>query len=140
MAMLCVNTDGGARGNPGPAAIGVVFRDEAHNILFEYREKIGNTTNNQAEYRAVIKALEIITKSDWDQKNNHDSRIIFNVDSKLVVEQINGNYKVKNDDIKNFMAEINKLIRAINKEIIFVHVPREQNKEADKLVNMALDS
>jgi len=140
MSILYVNTDGGARGNPGPAAIGVVFKDESQSILFEYKERIGNKTNNQAEYKAVIKALEIITRSAWNRDHNHDSQIIFNIDSKLVVEQINGNFKIKNDDIKNYIAQINELINLVAKEIKFVHVPREKNKEADKLVNMALDS
>lgn len=139
MSTLFINTDGGARGNPGPAAIGVVVFDADHNVLYTHKECIGVATNNQAEYKAIIKALHIILKSKWQQEYNHDAKVVCRLDSKLVVEQINGNFKVKNEDIKNYIEQIKKILSDINKPIEFIHIPRELNKEADKLVNRALD-
>ncbi len=139
MPKILINTDGGARGNPGPAAIGVVFYDENNEMIHTYKECIGEATNNQAEYKAVIKALEIFLKSKWHKENGQEANIVCRLDSKLVVEQINGNYKVKNEDIKTYVAEINLMLSKIDKSVTFIHIPREQNKEADKLVNKALD-
>lgn len=139
MSRIFVNTDGGARGNPGPAAIGVVFCDGSGNELHSYKEAIGTATNNQAEYKAIIKALELISRSKWHQENDSDEEVICRLDSQLVVEQINGNYKVKNEDIKLFMQRIKEILTDLNRPVSFVHIPREQNKKADKLVNIALD-
>ena len=139
MKKIYINTDGGSRGNPGQAAIGVVYFDEHGNELHHYKEAIGVATNNQAEYRAIIKGLEMILKSKWHQNNGAECEIICRLDSQLVVEQINGNYKVKNDDIKLFISSIRELLTKIAKPVTFVHIPREENKRADKLVNQALD-
>jgi len=139
MSKIYLNTDGGARGNPGPAAIGVVFYDEAGEELHKHHQTIGVATNNQAEYQAIIKALEMILKSKWHQNNHTDEEIICRLDSQLVVEQINGNYKVKNDDIKLYIAKIAELLKDLSRPVKFIHIPREQNKAADKLVNIALD-
>lgn len=139
MSKIYINTDGGARGNPGPAAIGVVFCDEQGNELHKYHETIGVATNNQAEYKAIIKALELVSKSKWHRSGNQNAEIICRLDSQLVVEQINGNYKVKNGDIKVFISRITELLSELARPITFIHIPREQNKMADKLVNRALD-
>jgi len=137
---LFINTDGGSRGNPGPAAIGVVFYDESQEVLYCCKECIGEATNNEAEYRAIIKALEILLKSRWFAANNQTgSKVVCRLDSLLVVEQINGNYKIKQEHIRAFMVRIHELLDQIKLNIIFQHVPREQNKAADKLVNEALD-
>ncbi len=139
MPKIFINTDGGARGNPGPAAIGVVFFDADEEMLFSYKQTIGEATNNQAEYKAIIKALEILLKSKWLKGSGDEAEVVCRLDSLLVVEQVNGNYKVKNNDIKIFISRINNLLKEINRNVLFVHIPREQNKLADKLVNNALD-
>ena len=141
MSIIYINTDGGSRGNPGPAGIGVVFYDQEGKEIHAYHEYIGETTNNQAEYKAIIKALEILTKSKWLKDNNGDSskKIVCRLDSSLVVEQINGNFKVKNEGIKPLIVEVNKLKLKINVSTSFVHVPREKNTRADELANIAMD-
>lgn len=140
MSKLYLNTDGGSRGNPGPAAIGVVFFDESENVIHTAKEFIGTATNNQAEYRAIIKAFDILNKSKWLLSNNHaEAEIICRLDSQLVVEQICGRYKVKNQEISILLSKLNELKAGMKMKIIFSYVPREQNKLADKLVNEALD-
>lgn len=128
---LAINTDGGARGNPGPAAIGVVIKNEKGDVLFSAGKYIGETTNNQAEYQAVIFALE--KAHELGGTDLH-----FNLDSELVVKQLKGEYKVKNQDLAvQFMKIWNW--RSKFKSVEFKHVYREKNKEADTLVNTALD-
>lgn len=128
-----INTDGGARGNPGPAGIGVVIADEKGNVLHRVSEYIGETTNNQAEYRALIKALEESKKLGF-LNDDLECRL----DSELVVKQLNGQYKVKNEGIKPVFLQVHNLKSSFH-SVTFKHVRREQNKEADKLVNEALD-
>lgn len=140
METLYVNTDGGSRGNPGPAGIGVAFCNGNGDLVHGYKEYIGPATNNQAEYRAIIKALLLLSKSKWLAKNdNKDSKVICRLDSKLVVEQINGNYKVKNEGIIVLLGKLNEIKKDMKVTLCFVYVPREENKIADKLVNEALD-
>ena len=140
MNKIFVNTDGGARGNPGPAAIGIVFYAENGGELYRYKECIGKATNNEAEYQAIIKALNILLRSKWFSTNNIvDKEVICRLDSQLVVEQVNGNYKIKQDHIKLLIAQIRQIISQIHLNISFVYVPRTENKLADKLVNKALD-
>lgn len=128
---LVINTDGGSRGNPGPAAIGVVIStpDGAH--LESFGEYIGETTNNQAEYCAVVRAIEEAAKY-------RPTRIRFLLDSELVVKQLNGQYKVKNADLMPLYSKIVQHIH--NQEVTFKHVRREQNTLADIEVNKALDN
>lgn len=138
--ILFINTDGGSRGNPGEAAIGVVFSDAEGKELHTYQQCIGIATNNEAEYRAIITALELLTKSQWFSTNNiSNKKVICRLDSQLVVEQINGNYKIKQDHLRILIGEIRQLIEQIHLNVTFIHIPREQNKRADKLVNLALD-
>jgi ribonuclease HI len=140
MSTIFINTDGGSRGNPGPAAIGVVFYDEENSEVFTCSECIGIATNNDAEYQAIIRALKILLKSNWLKENNNpESRVICRLDSKLVVEQINGNYKVKQDHIREYSNEIKELLLEFRAKVLFFHIPREENARADKLVNEALD-
>ncbi|MEX2012883.1 MAG: ribonuclease HI family protein [Candidatus Levyibacteriota bacterium] len=130
-------TDGGARGNPGPAAIGVYVEDLEGKVLAEIGKTIGITTNNVAEYKAVIEAL------DWMVENQKtfppNVRISFFLDSLLVCSQIKGIYRVKDANLKNLMILIREREANINHPISYAHVPREQNKNADRLVNHALD-
>ena len=126
-----INTDGGARGNPGPAAIGVVIKNEKGDVLFATGKYIGETTNNQAEYQAVVLALEKAHELGGTELH-------FNLDSELVVKQLKGEYKVKNQDLAVQFIKIWRLQQKF-KKIEFQHVYREKNKEADTLVNTALD-
>ena len=126
-----VFTDGGARGNPGPAAIGVVITTADGQIIDSYGRYLGETTNNQAEYQAVAAALESI-------KQYNPRKVTFHIDSELVVKQLNGQYKVKNAELKPWHTKIKQLAATYSVE--FVHVYREANKLADEQVNLAIDS
>ena len=128
---LIVNVDGGARGNPGPSAIGVVVRDEGGGVLLERGEKIGDATNNVAEYRALIAGINLAKELGADE-------IDLIGDSELVVKQIQGKYKVKNAGIKPLHAEAKAALADFNSWTIS-HVRREMNADADRLVNEALD-
>jgi probable phosphoglycerate mutase len=129
---VIVNVDGAARGNPGPAAIGAIIRDETGNVLGRVSRAIGVTTNNQAEYRAIIAALEKAISAGAKQA-------IVKSDSKLVVEQINGRYKIKNTALRPLYQKVVQLVGSLESFSI-IYVPREQNAEADALANKALDS
>ncbi|TSC92802.1 MAG: putative phosphoglycerate mutase [Candidatus Berkelbacteria bacterium Athens1014_28] len=138
---MYINTDGGSRGNPGPAAIGIVFFDDKEKEIHHFKKAIGRATNNEAEYQAIISALDILLKSKWFSENNHNKKeVVCRLDSQLVVEQINGNYKIKQDHIKLLIAQLRQMISQMNLNISFVHIPREENKIADRLVNEALDN
>lgn len=126
MSKLIIYTDGGARGNPGPAGIGVHIVGKG-----DYQEYIGVATNNQAEYKAVLLALE--KAKLWSALD-----IDFFLDSELVVKQLNREYKVKDRELAKIFIKIWNLLLAF-KKVTFTHVPREKNKIADKLVNKAID-
>ncbi len=128
---VVVYTDGGARGNPGPSGIGAVITDEAGLLLAEVSEYIGEATNNQAEYKAVVAALEKAKALGAVEVN------LF-ADSELVVKQLNREYKVKHPDLAPLYIKVYNLSQAF-KKITFTHVRREFNKEADALVNKAID-
>jgi ribonuclease HI len=127
---LQIFTDGGARGNPGPAGIGVVIWN-GNELVGQHKKYIGEATNNQAEYKAVILALEEVKKIGAEELN-------FFLDSELVVKQINREYKVKDKDLAPLFVQVWNLSMGF-KKATFTHVPREKNKEADKLVNEAID-
>ena len=129
---LIIYTDGGARGNPGPAAIGVVVGEK------KYGETIGETTNNVAEYKAVIFALKK-AKALLGKNKTKETEILVNLDSELILKQINGEYKVLDADMQPLFIEVWNLKQDF-KKVEFNHIPREQNKEADRMVNKALDS
>lgn len=124
-------TDGGARGNPGPAAIGGVLYEDKQ-ILDSFSKYIGETTNNQAEYQALIKGLEVALEHNIKELSCF-------LDSELVVKQLNKEYKVKDKELAKVFVRIWNLSLKF-KKISFFHVRRELNKEADKLVNQALDN
>ncbi len=129
---LIVNVDGGARGNPGPAAIGIVVRDGEGNVLQDLGETIGEATNNVAEYRALIRGIGLARDLGATELQIHG-------DSELVVKQMLGQYKVKHPDMKPLHAEAKAALDGLDSWSIS-HVRREQNAEADALVNQALDS
>jgi len=134
---LIVYTDGGSRGNPGPAAIGVVVLNEKDEPLKKYSETIGDTTNNEAEYQAVIFALKKI-KALYGKEEMAQAEIEMRIDSELVVKQLNHEYKIEEPNIQKLFLKVWNLMLDFG-EIKFVAIPREKNKEADKLVNQALD-
>ena len=131
MSLVRANVDGGARGNPGPAAIGVVLRDGDGRVLEEVGEKIGEATNNVAEYQALLRGIELAAA--------HGAGELELVgDSELVVRQVEGKYKVKNAGIKPLHAEVKRALAAFDSWSI-QHVRRKNNADADRLVNEALD-
>lgn len=175
---LIIHTDGGARGNPGPAAVGVVIYSyqEKQKLIHEFGKKIGETTNNVAEYRAVIEALKWVRenfKSEesgipaWADRRNQESSetnqqtdssqtlsqggstinhkenimIYFKLDSMLVVNQLNGLFKVKDQNLRELLLHVRQLEQEIGEgmRITYTYIPREQNREADLMVNRAMD-
>lgn len=130
-AVLEVYTDGASRGNPGPAAIGVVFNQKDGPALCVHGEAIGTTTNNVAEYRAVLAALQLCRR--WNA-----SRVHLFVDSELVARQLTGVYRVKSPDLQPLFQQVQHLARQL-REFQVRHVPRERNAHADHVANLALD-
>lgn len=128
---LIIYTDGGARGNPGPAAIGVVISNDAGVELKRLGQYIGETTNNQAEYKALIEALKQAAALGGE-------RLVCHLDSELVVRQLQGQYKIKEPTLQPLAQEALRLMTKFA-QVQFQHVPREKNKLADQLVNEALD-
>lgn len=125
-------SDGGSRGNPGQAAIAWIIEDPVRGeVLKEGYERIGVETNNVAEYRALIEGLKAA-------EHFHPNRLICHLDSELVVKQLNGEYRVKMETLQPFFEEIKKLADELP-DVVFTHIPREDNYRADALVNRALD-
>ncbi len=125
-------TDGGSRGNPGHAAIGCILEDPVSGtVLKEHYERIGTETNNVAEYRALIKGLELA-------REYQPNRLICHLDSELVVKQVRGEYKVKMPTLQPLVDEVQELEKELA-DVEFVHIPRADNYRADALVNRALD-
>lgn len=142
-----VHTDGGARGNPGPAAIGVVIEAESsvllnaedRKLMAEIGKRIGETTNNVAEYTAVIEALKSINESLRQSVSEEKPVVEFYLDSLLVVNQMNGLFKIKEPTLKGLWMKAKELEREVGGVVTYAYVPREKNKEADAMVNKALD-
>jgi len=128
---LTIYVDGASRGNPGPAAVGVVIKDEQGVTKLKVSSSIGRATNNQAEYSALIMALQEARKLGADQ-------VYINTDSQLMAEQINGNYKVRNAHIRPLFKKAMQLLTAFQYYSID-HIPRYLNSEADALANKALN-
>ncbi len=129
---VVIYTDGGARNNPGPAGAGAVIYVNG-DCVAEIRAYLGEQTNNWAEYEAVVLALQKAKELGLTEG------IEFRLDSKLVVEQVKGNWKVKEPTLKPQVAKIRALLMDFG-SVSFTHVPREENKEADRLVNEAIDA
>ena len=132
MNKVVIYTDGGARNNPGPAGSGALIINGKEKI--ELKKFLGKQTNNWAEYEAVVMALTEAKKRGLEKKE-----IEMRADSLLVVEQLSGNWKIKEPALKMQHAKVRSMIVAYFPNIHFVHVPREENKEADRLVNEAID-
>jgi len=134
---LNIYTDGGARGNPGPAAIGIVIQQEGQ-VLKKYGETIGQATNNQAEYQAIIFAMKK-AKLLFGKKKAKQMELEFYSDSELIVKQLNRQYKIKEEDLQPLFIKVLNLIIDFGK-VSFKYIPRSKNKEADRLLNEALDN
>lgn len=134
---LNVFTDGGARGNPGPSAIGVYIEDAKKKKIAGFGEEIGIATNNVAEYKAVIKALDWIIENKKNFTQN--AKVYFFMDSKLIYSQIVGLFKVKNSALRDLLFLVRDREAQISLSIYYKNIPREQNVKADALVNEALD-
>jgi len=129
---LVVNVDGGARGNPGPAAIGAVVQDAEGEVLEERGERIGKATNNVAEYRALLLGIE-------RARELGATELELVGDSELIVRQVKGEYKVKDATLRELHGEVQRALRPFASWSVR-HVRRERNAAADRLVNQVLDS
>lgn len=130
--------DGASRGNPGPAGVGIVIEDEKGGFQRGIYQYLGELTNNQAEYGALILLLrELIHGHHYLKKA---AKVVIYSDSRLLVKQMKGEFKVKSDNIRKYHRAAVRLVEAANFSVEFHHVPRENNKRADKLANLALDN
>ena len=128
---IVASIDGGARGNPGPAGYGVHVETEHGEVIAEFHGFLGSATNNIAEYNALLAALR------YAQQHGH--RIVrIKSDSELLVKQMNGEYRVKHPGLQPLYQQAQTLARRLER-VLFEHVPREQNKDADRLANLAMD-
>ncbi|MDD5590257.1 MAG: ribonuclease HI family protein [Candidatus Portnoybacteria bacterium] len=132
-----IYTDGGSRGNPGPAAIGVVICNEKVEPVKKYGEAIGEKTNNEAEYEAIIFALKKF-KALFGGDEAQKAKIEMRMDSELAAKQLNHEYKIEEPHIQQLFLKIWNLMIDFG-QVKFINIPREENKEADRLVNEALD-
>lgn len=135
MSNFKIYSDGGARGNPGPAAYGfIVYKDDIE--IYSGKDFLGIATNNIAEYKGLLAAM------DWVLENISDDieKINFFLDSELVVKQMKGEYKIKNKELFDIAQKIKNIERKLSSKITYTHVPRVENKQADLLVNQMLDS
>lgn len=130
-------TDGGARGNPGPSGIGVVVLNPKGETVRELSQFLGNGTNNYAEYAAVVLALNELKKLLG--KKTKEVHVEIRLDSELVKKQLSGEYQIKEISLIPNFIEIHNLRVAHFPKVAFVHIPREKNKEADRLANVAMD-
>jgi len=129
---LIIKTDGGARGNPGPAGAGVIISQNNGQELFAGGFFLGNATNNVAEYMGIVHALELASQLGG-------TKLEIFCDSELVVKQINGQYRVKNANLRKYYQQVIKLIKKFSGFTIS-HIYRQDNKDADAMVNQALDA
>ncbi len=127
-----LHTDGGARGNPGPAGIGVVLKDAAGEVVGEIAEGIGATTNNVAEYKALIAGLKLALEKGFTELDVY-------MDSELVVSQVKGEWKIKKDTLRPLAVEARSLMNRFE-DLSIGHVRREENADADKLANQGMDA
>ena len=138
MGRIKVFIDGASRGNPGHSGIGVMIYDENDFILRTYKEYIGEATNNQAEYRAILKSLDIIKKLKTNIEVDFDL-VEFYSDSELIVNQINFDYQAKDAELALLNNKFHVIIKKLNIPYTVSHIDRSKNKNADKLANLAID-
>ncbi len=135
---LIINTDGGSRGNPGPAALGVTVQDAAGQVVYEHGEVLGTATNNEAEYQAVLHSLTWLQTHLPTQPEL--TKVTWKLDSKLVVEQLLRHWKIKEPRMLALAQQCWSILAQLKVSTQFQHVPRAENKRADELVNQALDA
>lgn len=133
---ITIYTDGGARGNPGRAGAGAVIFSAERKVLKEISDYVGETTNNVAEYEALVRALGAAHKLFGKKLLGMEVEI--KMDSELIVRQMHGRYKVKAPNLKEYFFRVQQLLQGMPHHT-FVHIPREKNKHADMLVNRAID-
>ena len=138
MEKIICYTDGGARGNPGPAALGVYVVTEAGEVVREVKQSLGNGTNNFAEYMGVMVGLQTLKEIYGKQTKEMEFEI--RLDSELVKKQLNAEYQIKEPSLVPQFIEIHNLRVSSFPNLTLTHVPRSENKEADRLVNEALDA
>ena len=131
--------DGGSRGNPGPAGAGSVVFDALGKRVVEVADFLGVATNNVAEYEALIRGLKKLSE-EFPQEHLKISKLTIRMDSKLAIEQLKGNYKVKHPNLIPRYLEVKNIIARHFPTVHFEHVPREKNKDADALANLAMDN
>ena len=132
-----IHADGGARGNPGPAGAGAVVRDETGTTVREISEYLGETTNNVAEYTAILRGLEALAHHLGERAK--ESIVDVSMDSELVVRQVKGEYKTKHPNLVPLSQKV-KLVLMKFRSVSFSHIPRAKNADADKLANAAMDA
>ncbi len=137
MEKVIAYTDGGARGNPGPSGIGVQIQDEHGKVLKEVSQFLGNATNNFAEYNGVMVALQTL-KAMYGKKTK-EMQFELRMDSELVKKQLNNEYQIKEPGLVPYFIEIHNLRVSNFPHLTLTHIPREKNKEADRLSNEAMD-
>lgn len=135
---ISIYTDGGSRGNPGESAFGVYIESDSGREIKSIGRRIGVATNNIAEYSGIKEGLVWVLENKKEMPNLE--RVNFLMDSNLATQQLNGVYKIKNAGIRDIFFQIKTLESQIGLPIYYKHIPREQNKKADRLVNMALDN
>ena len=138
MEEINVYTDGGSRNNPGKSGIGILITDGNNNELIRYKEYIGEATNNEAEYRALIKSISLIKKI-IGKKPEIKTRIKFHSDSELMVNQLNGKYSIKSSNLISLAKKFQRDIKKLDNNFKITHISRDKNKIADKLANQAID-
>jgi ribonuclease HI len=126
-------TDGASRGNPGESGIGIVLKDVQDNVITSQFGYIGQATNNIAEYTALAMCLKLVQKMKC-------SNLIVHSDSELMVRQLNGQYKVKDEGLKKYFQRIQKILTESQYQFTIRHVPREKNQEADQLANVGINT
>ncbi len=135
---IIIYTDGGSRGNPGPAALGVVIQDASGKMIKEYGEALGVRTNNEAEYEAIIFALKKV-KALFGKEKIGTMHIEVRMDSQLACRQLNHEYKIEHKKISPLFLSVWNLMIDFG-GVSFMHIPREKNKDADRMVNATLDN
>jgi ribonuclease HI len=138
METITIFTDGGARGNPGPAGVGVLIENAEKKVLGEISKFIGHQTNNFAEYEALIQGLLMVQEMFVGKTDDIEVSVM--MDSELVIKQCQGLYKVKEPTLKEQFGRVMAIRSEFFPHITFTHVPREKNAHADKLVNAAIDA
>lgn len=130
--------DGGSRGNPGPAGAGAVVFDNLGKRVVEVADYLGVATNNIAEYEAILRGLKKLAE-EYLPEHLHEAKLTIRMDSKLVIEQLKGNYKVKHPNLVPRYLEVKNVLARSFRDVTFEHVYRENNKDADALANLAMD-